>query len=315
MKTLIGIPVHNEEEALEITLKKIIRTSYPSKYNVEFLIFDDGSKDDSSSIYNRIKRDSKRKIHIRKHSEQKGYGTTITDILKFAFYNKYDFVATIDADLQHEPFSIIEALKLMEKDSSIDIVSTSRYLSTKYMGEAEFVPYDRYLINMILSWLINNIFALKDSRNMNPITDAFCGLKIYKTKSLDSILSIKTFDYSYPLEAFFKIYENNLKLIEIPTPLIYLEERRSRGDWPRRLSNYLCSLDGILKNNNQKDFFNMSRTMLWEFLECKLIVHPVNEEFFPYNQFWKNHTDPQSSLTCEKCTNVDLLIGNRSSSV
>lgn len=311
MKTLIGIPVHNEEKALEITLKKIISTKFPSKYNVEFLIFDDGSIDNSSVIYNRIKREFKRKIHVRKHISQEGYGRTITDILKFGFESKFDFVATIDADLQHEPSSIIEALQLMEEDASIDIVSTSRYLTNTYMGDAEFVPYDRYLINMILSWLLNNIFALSNNRIQSTITDAFCGLKIYRTRALKPILKIKTFDYSYPLEAFFKIYEHNLKLVEIPTPLIYLEERRSRGDWPRRLSNYLCSLDDILKNRNQKDFFNESRTMLWEFLECKLIVHPVNEEFFPYTQFWKKHTDPLSNLTCEECIQVDLLVGNR----
>jgi dolichol-phosphate mannosyltransferase len=60
------------------------------------------------------------------------------------------------------------------------------------------------------------------------LTDAFCGFKAYWVPAL-SKLDITEPGYAMPLELWVQAAHRNLRVVELPVPLIYLEEARSFG--------------------------------------------------------------------------------------
>jgi len=78
------------------------------------------------------------------------------------------------------------------------------------------------------------------------LTDAFCGFKCYRASAL-SKLRISEPGYAMPLEVWVQAAHAGLKIIELPVPLIYLDEKRSFGgvldDAQTRLEYYHLTLD------------------------------------------------------------------------
>jgi dolichol-phosphate mannosyltransferase len=73
------------------------------------------------------------------------------------------------------------------------------------------------------------------------LTDAFCGFKAYRCQAL-AALEITETGYAMPLEVWVQAARAGLSILELPVPLIYLDEERSFGgaldDAARRLQYY-----------------------------------------------------------------------------
>src|SRR5207302_8922801 len=78
------------------------------------------------------------------------------------------------------------------------------------------------------------------------LTDAFCGFKCYRAEALRR-LNINEPGYAMPLEVWVQAAAAGLKIIELPVPLIYLDEKRSFGgvldDGQTRLEYYHLTPD------------------------------------------------------------------------
>ncbi|MCL4195619.1 MAG: glycosyltransferase family 2 protein, partial [Thermoguttaceae bacterium] len=82
-------------------------------------------------------------------------------------------------------------------------------------------PAERRRINEIITAELNRRLGLS-------LTDSFCGFKAYRVAALEG-LEIKDEGYAMPLELWVRAVDRGLKIIEMPVPLIYLEEERSFG--------------------------------------------------------------------------------------
>ena len=60
------------------------------------------------------------------------------------------------------------------------------------------------------------------------IRDRFCGFKAYRTSALEQ-LNITNAGYAMPLQLWVQAAAAELKVVEIPVPLIYLDLERSFG--------------------------------------------------------------------------------------
>jgi dolichol-phosphate mannosyltransferase len=60
------------------------------------------------------------------------------------------------------------------------------------------------------------------------LTDAFCGFKAYRASALAN-LEITDDGYAMPLQVWVQAVERGLSIIEVPVPLIYLDESRAFG--------------------------------------------------------------------------------------
>ena len=246
------------------------------QYDIEILLADDGSTDNSRMIYQKLSEKYPLKS-VRHDHGPLGYGNTILTLFREA-KEEYDILITFDADLQHSPPTIKEIIQNFENNIDIDIISTSRYLSYHHWKENTKVPIDRYVTNMFLTRTINEIF------NIN-ITDAFCGLKGYKT----SILPIEMNDagYSFPLIFWNFCSKQKLALKEIETPIIYRLDRRSRGEWRKRMKEYFHILDSLVTSEEKKQIIKQNYEegvlQITEYID-----HHSDFPIYTYDDFFAN---------------------------
>ena len=202
---LTALPVFNEAPYVTSVLDEVRR------YSQHVLVVDDGSDDGTAEILAR-----RRDIRIVQHSENRGYGAALCSAFEYASRHHFDIVVTIDCDGQHEPQRIP---RFVAACRDVDIVSGSRYLK-KYPGDSQ-PPAQRRWVNQLVTAELNERLGLQ-------LTDAFCGFKAYRVNAVRQ-LKLEEVGYAMPLELWVQAAAAGLRMIELPVPLIYLDESRSFG--------------------------------------------------------------------------------------
>jgi len=206
-----------------------------TRYVSDVVVIDDGSTDASKMILAR--RDD---ICFISHAHNRGYGQSIIDAFYFAQGCDYQWVITMDCDLQHEPVRLPDFLKAIEQDDA-DIISGSRYMNES--SRANNPPADRRKINHEISELLASRLQLR-------LTDAFCGFKAFRVEAVSSLALTET-GYAFPLEFWVQAVKHQLRVREIPVSLIYHDPNRHFGgeldDAAIRLEHYKQVLEQVME--------------------------------------------------------------------
>lgn len=205
---LTALPVFNEVKSVSQVLDEV------TQYSDDILVVDDGSTDGTLDVLRKRKD-----ILLVEHEANKGYGGALITAFQYAIDNGYDVLVTIDCDGQHEPQRIRQFVA-ESSQSGVDIVSGSRYL--KSFNDDTIPPADRRQINVDITKMLNDKLGYK-------LTDAFCGFKAYRVEALKKI-QLNENGYAMPLELWVQAWCQGLTVVELPVPLIYLDEDRSFGD-------------------------------------------------------------------------------------
>lgn len=223
---LTALPVYNEVRHVTPVLDEVLR------YSSDVLVIDDGSTDGTAELLRR-----RGDIRVLSHEKNQGYGAALRSAFDYTLAHGYELLVTIDCDGQHSPQRIPEFVAAAEQ---ADIVSGSRYLQ-QFPGDTP-PPADRRRINEQITELVNRRLGLH-------LTDAFCGFKAYLAAAL-ARLDITEPGYAMPLQLWVQAAHAKMKIVELPVPLIYLEEPRSFGgsldDAKTRLDYYHKIIDRSL---------------------------------------------------------------------
>jgi dolichol-phosphate mannosyltransferase len=203
---LTALPVYNEASHVAPVLAQV------RQYSPRVLVVDDGSTDGTLEEVAKFAD-----VKLIRHERNRGYGAALQSAFEFALQTCCDVLVTIDCDGQHEPALIPSLMAAMTDE--VDIVSGSRYLAP-HPRDSE-PPEDRRRINQIITAQLNDRLGLR-------LTDAFCGFKAYRTSALAKLEVTET-GYAMPLEMWVQAVAANLRIIEFPVPLVYLDEKRSFG--------------------------------------------------------------------------------------
>jgi glycosyltransferase involved in cell wall biosynthesis len=203
MKTLLIIPIYNEERYLSAVIEEVKKNVTPT---TGILAINDGSTDRSGTMLENIPD-----LRVLSHSHNLGYGRTLIDGFRYAIDGGFETAITIDCDWQHEPHFIRE----FEKEIAFwDIVSGSRYMRPSN----ETPPADRAEINRKITAIINGRTGLN-------LTDSFCGFKAYRVEALKK-LDLTEPDYGMPLQLWVQAAAQRLRIKEIPVGLVYFDRCR-----------------------------------------------------------------------------------------
>jgi len=228
---LAALPVFNEARHLNAVLDEV------GRYSREILVIDDGSTDGTAELLaNRVR--TKGDVRVVTHAANRGYGAALVSAFAYAQEHGFEKLVTIDCDGQHEPQRIPEFFAACTPE--VDLVSGSRYLQ-QFAGDSA-PPEQRRRINQQITAELNRRLEL-------ALTDAFCGFKCYRVAALAS-LNITEPGYAMPLELWVQAAAAGWRIVEVPVPLIYLDEKRSFGgvldDTQTRLEYYHLTLDRAL---------------------------------------------------------------------
>jgi len=206
MKPLVVVPVYNEEERLEETLRRL------APLGIDIAAVDDGSRDGSPAILDRAPC-----VRVIRHETNLGYGQALIDAFAFAEREGYDAVVTVDADNQHDPEKIP---LLLDRLDDADVVSGTRY-PHGWDDPRRVAPPARLGINRAIT-------ALVREHTGYAITDAFCGFKAYRTEPLRS-LDLEEPGYGLCLEFWIMAAQAGLFVLEEPVRRIYHDANRTFG--------------------------------------------------------------------------------------
>jgi glycosyltransferase involved in cell wall biosynthesis len=227
-RVLTALPVYNEADHVAGAIAGALT------YCRDVLLVDDGSIDGTSKLL--AARDD---IRLIRHPTNQGYGIALRSAFDFAVQGGYDVLVTIDCDGQHQPQLIPKFVERCCR-GDVDIVSGSRYLR-RFPGDSD-PPEDRRRVNHLITAELNCRLGLQ-------LTDAFCGFKAYRVAALMQ-LKLTEPGYAMPLELWAQAARLRLRIVELPIPLIYLDEKRSFGgaldDTATRLAVYRQVLEHVI---------------------------------------------------------------------
>jgi len=162
----IIVPIYNEELSINSLYEEIKKNVLDTFNQYEIIFIDDGSNDKSYEIINQLASNDASIIAI-KLNRNYGKSDALNEGFKLA---QYEYVATLDGDLQDDPNEIIKLVDTL--DDGWDCVSGWK--------KNRKDPYSKTIPSFFFNKFINFFSGLK-------LHDLNCGIKVYRKDAIQSL--------------------------------------------------------------------------------------------------------------------------------
>jgi glycosyltransferase involved in cell wall biosynthesis len=157
------LPAYNEEPNIEIVVNEALEQVGKVFARFEIIVVDDGSKDKTGEIANRLAMTYPDLVQVLQHNPNRGYGAALTTGFNAA---KGDYLMFMDSDRQFKSAD----LKLLEP----------------YIGKADIVAGYRkkrndHFYRFLIGYTFNTVVTLLFSIHLRDID---CGFKVFKAEVL-----------------------------------------------------------------------------------------------------------------------------------
>jgi dolichol-phosphate mannosyltransferase len=224
MDLSIVIPMYNEAENVETTLKRVEEAMAAFKGSYEVIPVDDGSLDNTLEILSDFAEKDKR-LKVVSYQRNSGRGKA----LRVGFEASCgEIIVSIDADLSYNPNYIIDLLETLKKESDIDFVLASPYMPG---GGVENVPFCRLWI----SKLGNKVLQFTMPKRIHTSTGIF---QAYRRRVLDSF-ELESDGKEIHLEILSKAIALGFRVKEVPALLTGREKGKSKFKFKKTASSHL----------------------------------------------------------------------------
>ncbi len=200
-QVLVIIPAYNEAKNIEKTI-----TNLKKEINIDYLIVDDGSTDNTKAVL------KKNKYHFISNKTNMGLSATFREGVLYALEKGYRYVIQYDGDGQHNPEDIATMIFFAQK--GYDIVATSRYI-----GGNNTLTHGKKTCHKWLRFL----FSLETRQK---ITDPTCGLRLYNWVVMDEFKENPKMEVE-PAAIAYITRKKKLKIKEIGTTVLKREHGES----------------------------------------------------------------------------------------
>lgn len=101
-KIALIMPVYNEADAIESTVRELYKKVISKMDNVDIWVFEDGSTDGTKEVLEKLK-DEYSSLHAEMTKQKKGYSKAMREALLNIDANEYGYIVAVDSDGQYEP--------------------------------------------------------------------------------------------------------------------------------------------------------------------------------------------------------------------
>jgi glycosyltransferase involved in cell wall biosynthesis len=199
----VVIAAYNEEKRIGRVLDGLV----PAAPNI--VVVDDGSADGTAS------EALQRPVWLLRHAVNLGQGAAIQTGITFALKRGAGYVATFDADGQHDPADLPAML------AALSLQSADFALGSRFLGQAEGIPLLRKLmlrLAVLFTWVFSGVL----------LTDAHNGLRVFSRRGA-ARLHITLNRMEHASEIVEQIAASGLKFIEVPVHIVYTSESLAKG--------------------------------------------------------------------------------------
>ena len=214
-RLLIFIVAYNAETTIEKVLSRIPQSLHTD--NVEVLIIDDSSKDDT--FINGIRyqqRQTDFKITVLRTPVNQGYGGNQKLGYRYAIDNGFDIVALVHGDGQYAPEELPSLVAPVVRGEA-DAVFGSRMIDKRAAREGG-MPLYKWIGNQILTTFQNRVLG-------TSLSEFHSGYRVYSTRALAQLPFEKnTNDFHFDTEIIIQFVLKGLQIAELPIPTFYGDE-------------------------------------------------------------------------------------------
>ncbi len=195
LKLIIQIPCYNEAETLPVTLAALPR-QVSGFDTVEWLIIDDGSRDDTVAVARENGVD-----HIVSHTNNKGLARAFITGLETCLRLGADVIVNTDADNQYDA-NDIPALTLPILEQRAEIVVGARPI----VSIEHFSPVKK-ILQKLGSWAVR-------VASSTDVPDAPSGFRAMSRNAAQRLMVFN--DYTYTLETIIQAGQKNMAIASVP---------------------------------------------------------------------------------------------------
>jgi len=171
-KLSVFLPAYNEEKMLAETTQKVNKVLGKIAGDYEIIIINDGSKDKTGQIADKLASENK-KIKVIHHHPNRGYGAAVKSGIYAA---RYPWIVLFDTDGQFDFTEITKFFK-KQKETNADIV-------WGYVLERK-VPFVRKVNTFLWRFLVSLVFGLK-------VKWIDCGFRLFRKEVADKIPKLES---------------------------------------------------------------------------------------------------------------------------
>jgi len=224
MDLSIVIPMFNEAENVEITLKRVEEVLVQFQGSFEIIPVNDGSTDNTFEILKKVaERDEK--IRVASYPKNIGRGMALRTGFK---KSSGEIIISIDADLSFAPHHLLDLIKVLRDEPDIDFVLGSPFIPG---GTVQNVPFHRLWI----SKLGNKILRYTMPNRIYYSTGVF---RAYRRKVIDS-LELESDDKEIHLEILSKAVALGFRVKEVPVVLTARTRGKSKFKFKKTAISHL----------------------------------------------------------------------------
>lgn len=219
---VVVVPTYNERENLPVCVERILALG--ARYRV--VIVDDNSPDGTGKIADALARLHAGRIDILHRSAKLGLGPAYVAGLGAALATAadHDLIATMDADLSHDPADLPRLVAAVEC-GGLDLALGSRYVAG---GGTSDWPLARRLLSRCGGRYAALILGL-------PVADPTSGFKLFRPRTLRAIdvASIGSDGYVFNIEITHRALRRGCRLTEVP--ICFADRVAGRSKLSRRI--------------------------------------------------------------------------------
>ena len=194
MNLTVIIPVYNEVNNINTIVKRVQDTKLAS----EIVIVDDGSKDGTRDILQKM--DGRKKVRVILHEKNQGKGAAVVTGMQAA---QGDVLLIQDADLEYDPRDYPALLKPIQEGLA-EVVYGSRFLG----GAHRVTMFWHQVANNLLTLMTNILYD-------SILTDMETGYKVFRREVIEG-MTIKAKSFNFEPEFTAKILKRKYRIFEVP---------------------------------------------------------------------------------------------------
>jgi dolichyl-phosphate beta-glucosyltransferase len=208
----IIIPAYNERQRIRPTLDEILRHASENTWDVEILVVNDGSSDDTAEIIREYGRRHPQ-VQLVENPGNRGKGFSVRNGMLHA---RGDVCLFTDADLSSP---IAEAQKLLTAIAQgADVAFGSRWLRAELQTERQ--PLYRQAYGRIFNLLLRLVLGL-------PFADTQCGFKAFRREAAEHVFPLQRIErWGFDPEILFLARRMGFRVEEVPVQWAHAEGTR-----------------------------------------------------------------------------------------